>query len=267
MLDVNPVPQVVYLPRLHESTTKQGNETGADTTFKRNMLPGEAVRDNHVCRTVAWTCPPSGPRYDGLMNKQYQANAAWIGDRAIPLPAGSDPLQPWPVDRPALQRPQPRHKPRTGREQRLHVRPGADHRLAAVRCANQRWRFEANPQGYELVASHSGKAFDMPNSNISSGAKMSRGFQRTGAINQTVRLRTGSTAGWRLLFADSGLAIAVQGGWERGTECVQQNFTGAANQLWDLRSRPDPHPGGFGSRKRGNGPWSVLVPGPVSRGA
>ena len=38
-------------------------------------------------------CPPSGGFYDGLMNKQYQANAAWIGDRAIPLPL-DDPLQP-----------------------------------------------------------------------------------------------------------------------------------------------------------------------------
>jgi len=230
MLDVNPVPQVVYY-RDYTIRDEAGNQTGADTTFKRNVFRAFAVHDVDICPNGGVNCPPAGGFYDGLMNKQYQANAAWIGDRAIPLPL-DDPLQPWPV---IGQHFNVRNR---GTNLELAVNNASTADLEPIigwppsGSANQRWRFEANPQGYELVASHSGKAFDMPNSSMSGGTQLIQ-FQRTGAINQTVRLRGNPTGGWRLLFAHSGLAVAVQGSGN-GAPIVQQNFTGAANQLWDL---------------------------------
>ena len=48
MLDVNPVPQVVYY-RDYTIRDEAGNQTGADTTFKRNVFRAFAVHDVDIC--------------------------------------------------------------------------------------------------------------------------------------------------------------------------------------------------------------------------
>ncbi|HUQ54177.1 RICIN domain-containing protein [Lentzea sp.] len=230
MLNVFPVPQVVYY-RDYTIRDEAGNQTAADTTFKRDTFRTYAVHDVDICPNGGVNCPPSGGFYDGLMNKQYLADATWMGDRAIPL-SEDDPTKPWPV---IGQHFNVRNR---GTNLELAVNNASTADLEPIigwphsGSANQRWRFEANPQGWELVASHSGKAFDVPDSSQNGGVQLIQ-FSRTGAINQTVRLRGSTASGWRLLFAHSGLAVAVQGSGN-GAPIVQQAFTGAANQLWDL---------------------------------
>lgn len=230
LLDVSPVPTVVYY-RDYTIRDEAANLTAADTTFKHTVFQAFAVHDIDICPNGGVNCPPAGGFYDDLMSKQYRANAAWIGDRAIPLPE-DDPAQPWPVMGEHF------NVRNRGTNLELAVNNGSTADLEPIigwphtGTANQRWRFEANPQGWELVASHSGKSFDVPASSQNPGVQLIQ-FQRTGNVNQTVRLRGNPTAGWRLLFAHSGLAMAVQGSGN-GSPIVQQAFTGAANQLWDL---------------------------------
>ncbi|SDG45497.1 GlcNAc-PI de-N-acetylase [Lentzea fradiae] len=230
VLDVSPVPQVVYY-RDYTIRDEPGNQSGADTTFKRNTFRTYAAHDVDICPNGGVNCPPSGGFYDDLMNKQYVADATWFSDHAIPLTA-DDPGKPWPV---IGQHFNVRNR---GTNLELAVNNASTADLEPIigwpqsGSANQRWRFEANPQGWELVASHSGKAFDVPESSQSGGVQLIQ-FARTGGVNQTVRLRGNPTAGWRLLLAHSGLAVSVQGGGN-GAPIVQQAFTGAANQLWDL---------------------------------
>ncbi|MEV6236405.1 RICIN domain-containing protein [Lentzea sp. NPDC051838] len=230
VLNVSPVPQIVYY-RDYTIRDEAGNQTAADTTFKRDTFRTYAVHDVDICPNGGVNCPPAGGFYDDLMSKQYLADAAWFGDRAIPLPE-DDPTKPWPVI-----------------GQFFNVRNRGTNLELAVNNAglgdletiigwphtgtqNQRWRFEANAQGWELIANHSGRALDCPGSSQSSGTGLIQ-FGRTGSLNQTVRLRGSTASGWRLLFAHSGLAVAVQGSGN-GAPVVQQTFTGAANQLWDL---------------------------------
>lgn len=230
VLNVSPVPQVVCY-RDYTIRDEAGNQTVADTTFKRDTFRTYAAHDVDICPNGGVNCPPAGGFYDGLMNKQYLADAAWIGDRAIPL-TEDDPTKPWPV---IGQHFNVRNR---GTNLELAVNNASTADLEPIigwpqnGSPNQRWRFEANPQGWELVASHSGKAFDVPESSQNNGVQLIQ-FSRTGAVNQTVRLRGNPVAGWRLLLAHSGLAVAVQGSGN-GAPVVQQTFTGAANQLWDL---------------------------------
>ncbi|HEX7307696.1 RICIN domain-containing protein [Lentzea sp.] len=230
MLNVSPVPQVVYY-RDYTIRDQAGNQTLADTTFKRDTFRTYAVHDVDVCPNGGVNCPPSGGFYDGLMDKQYVADATWFSDIAIPLPE-DDTTKPWPVMGQYF------NVRNRGTNLELAVNNASTADLEPIigwphsGSANQRWRFEANAQGWELVASHSGKAFDLPESSQNSGVQLIQ-FSRTGAINQTVRLRGNPTAGWRLLFAHSGLAVAVQGSGN-GAPIVQQTYTGASNQLWDL---------------------------------
>ncbi|MFD5831520.1 RICIN domain-containing protein [Lentzea sp. NPDC060358] len=230
LLTLSPVPQVIYY-RDYTIRGEAGNQSASDTTLKRDTFRTYAVHDVDVCPNGGVNCPPSGGFYDDLMNKQYIADAAWFSDHAIPL-AEDDPAKPWPV---IGQHFNLRNRG-TNLELAVHNATTAD--LEPIigwphsGSANQRWRFEANPQGWELVASHSGKSFDVPESSQSSGVQLIQ-FSRTGALNQTVRLRGSTASGWRLLFAHSGLALAVQGSGN-GAPVVQQSFSGAANQLWDL---------------------------------
>ncbi|GAB3870149.1 hypothetical protein GCM10029964_004070 [Kibdelosporangium lantanae] len=230
MLNVSPVPQVVYY-RDYTIFDEAGNLTTADTTFKRDTFRTYALHDVDICPNGGVNCPPSDGFYGGLLNKEYLADATWIGDRAIPLPE-DDPTQPWPVIGQFF------NVRNRGTNLELAVNNASTDDLAPIigwphtGTQNQRWRFEANPQGWELVASHSGKSFDLPESSQNSGVQLIQ-FSRTGALNQTVRLRGTTASGWRLLFAHSGLAVAVQGSGN-GAPIVQQTFTGAANQLWDL---------------------------------
>jgi LmbE family N-acetylglucosaminyl deacetylase len=230
LLDVDPVPQVVFY-RDYTIRDEAGNLSQADEQFKRDIFREFAFHDVDICPNPPNNCPPSGGFYDDLMFKQYEATSSWFGDRAIPLPEG-DPNEPWPVMDEFF------NVVNRGTNLEMAVNNASTANGATLigwqhtGSANQRWQVTCNAQGWEFIASHSGKAWDVPNSSQSSGTQLTQ-FTRTGLINQTVRLRGNPTSGWRMLFAHSGLALAVQGSGN-GAAIVQQTFTGAANQLWDL---------------------------------
>jgi ricin-type beta-trefoil lectin protein len=230
LLDVTTAPQVIYY-RDYTIRNEADNVSVADATFKRTTFRTFATHDVDICPNGAVNCPPAGGFYDSLLARQYKVDAAWFGDYAVPLPA-DDPAQTWPVMGTVF------NVRNRATALELAVNNGTSNDGEVLvgwphsGTANQQWRFEANPQGWELVAGNSGKAVDLPASNLNPGVQLTQ-FQRTGNTNQTVRLRGNPTAGYRLIFAHSGLAVAVNGSGN-GAPVVQQTINGSASQLWDL---------------------------------
>ncbi|WP_158839389.1 RICIN domain-containing protein [Saccharothrix deserti] len=227
--DVPSTPEVVYY-RDYTIRDEPANLDAGDAAFKRAAFQTYAVHDVDICPNGAVNCPPPGGFYDGLLSRQYRADAGWVGDLVVPLPA-DDPAESWPVTG-------SHHTVRnraTGLELAVENASTAD--AAPIigwphtGTPNQRWRFEANPQGWELVASHSDKSLDLPESSPVAGVQAIQ-FQRLGGVNQTLRVRGNPTAGYRFVFAHSGLALSVSGA--AGAPVVQQPVGPSANQIWDV---------------------------------
>lgn len=226
LLDVPSNPEVVYY-RDYTIRDEPANLNAADAACKRAVFRTYAVRDVDICPNGAVDCPPVGGFYDGLLSRRYVAGPAWVGDLVVPLPAAEHGL--------VMGTHHTVRNRATGLE--LAVTDASTADLAPIigwprtGTPNQRWRFEANPQGWELVASHSGKAIDLPESSLAPGVQAIQ-FQRLGGVNQTVRVRGNPTAGYRLVFAHSGLALSVAG--NAGAPVVQRPVASSADQLWDI---------------------------------
>jgi LmbE family N-acetylglucosaminyl deacetylase len=227
LLDVPSSPDVVYY-RDYTIRDEPANLGAADAAFKRAAFRTYAAHDVDICPNGGVDCPPPGGFYDELLSRRYEADPAWLGDLVVPLPAAEPAGLVMGAHYTVRNR-------ATGLE--LAVLDASTADLAPIigwprtGTPNQRWRFEANPQGWELVASHSGRAVDLPESSLSPGVQAIQ-FQRLGGVNQTVRVRGNPAAGYRLVFAHSGLALSVTGA--AGAPVVQQPVGPSAGQLWDV---------------------------------
>lgn len=172
-------------------------------------------------------CPPAGGFYDRFMTRTHQADEHWTGDWVTPLPGRTT--------APVLGRSYRVVNRATGLE--LAVRDAAQSDGAeliawtASGTANQRFRVEAAPGGWTLIANHSGKCLDLPESSHETGVQVTQ-FRCTGDTNQAVRLYGTEASGYVLSYAHSGQELAV-GGTGPGAPIVQR--TGATAR-WDLVS-------------------------------
>ncbi|MGM1059860.1 RICIN domain-containing protein [Saccharothrix sp. Mg75] len=201
-----------------------------DAALKRRAFRAYAAHDVDICPGGGVDCPPPGGFYDELLSRQYRADRRWRGDLAVPLPVADAP-EAWPVMG-------SHHAVRnraTGLELAVLDASTADEAplvgLPPGGTGDHLWRFEANPQGWELVSELSGKAVDLPSSSLDPDVQAIQ-FQRTGNVNQSLRLRGTPAAGYRLVFAHSGLALSVDG--EAGAPVVQQPVGSSDHQVWDL---------------------------------
>ncbi|MFJ6675020.1 RICIN domain-containing protein [Actinosynnema sp. NPDC091369] len=224
--DVPSNPEVVHY-RDYTIRDEPANLDAADAAFKRAVFRTYAVRDGDICPNGPVDCPPAGGFYDGLLSRRYVAGPAWFGDLVVPLPSAAR--------GPVMGGHHTVRNRANGLE--LAVLDASTADAAPVigwphtGTPNQRWRFEANPQGWELVASHSGKALDLPESSLADGTQAIQ-FARSSGINQTLRVRGNPTAGYRLVFAHSGLALSVTGA--AGAPVVQRPVGPSPDQVWDL---------------------------------
>ncbi|MER5268979.1 RICIN domain-containing protein [Actinosynnema sp. NPDC002837] len=224
--DVPSNPEAVYY-RDYTIRDEPANLTAADAAFKRAVFRTYAVHDVDICPNGGVDCPPAGGFYDDLLSRGYVADPAWSGDLVVPLPAAEHQL--------VMGTHHTVRNRATGLK--LAVADASTADLAPIigwphtGTPNQRWRFEANPQGWELVASHSGKAIDLPESSLEPGVQAIQ-FQRLSGVNQTLRVRGNPTTGYRLAFAHSGLALSVTG--NAGAPVVQRPVAPSPDQLWDI---------------------------------
>jgi hypothetical protein len=221
-------PEVVYY---RDYTAKDGapNLSASDSALKRTTFVDFAMFDRDICGPGSDPahCPPAGGFYDQFMTRTHQADEHWTGDSVTPLPSRTT-------------------TPVMGRSYRV-VNRSTGLELAVLNAtqsdgegliawtestsANQRFRVEATPGGWVLIANHSGKCLDLPNSSQEDGMQVTQ-FRCTGNKNQALRLNGNEVSGYVLSFAHSGKALAVAG-TEPGAPIVQR---AASAERWDLVS-------------------------------
>jgi hypothetical protein len=221
-------PEVVYY---RDYTAKDGapNLSASDSAIKRKAFVDFAMYDRDICGPGSDPahCPPAGGFYDQFMTRTHQADEHWTGDSVVPLPSRTT--------TPVMGRSYRVVNRATGLELAVLDAAQTDGAgviaWAATGTANQRFRVEATPGGWALIASHSGKCLDLPESNQESGVQVTQ-FKCTGNTNQALRLNGNEASGYVLSFAHSGKALAV-GGTGRGAPVVQRSDS---TERWDLVS-------------------------------
>ncbi|MEU7524193.1 RICIN domain-containing protein [Saccharothrix sp. NPDC042600] len=215
----------VVLYRDYTARHAPPNLSITDYALKRRAFADYAAHDRDICPPERPTpCPPPDSYYTQFLTRQHRADQTWTGDLVTPVP-----------DSPATPRMGGAYRVvnrQTGLELAVHdaaLDPGAPIvGWEDTGTPNQRFRLEATPQGWKLVATHSGLCVDLPESGREPGIGAIQ-FPCTDNPNQALRVSGDPATGFRLTFAHSGHALSMPG-TDLGTPVTQAE----TDQRWDL---------------------------------